>query len=50
LGRTRCPIGFRPFQILFAIVSLTMTTLPGDAASAGSKLRPATIGTRIVAK
>ncbi|PYR75860.1 MAG: hypothetical protein DMF86_14185 [Acidobacteria bacterium] len=33
-----------------ASVSLTMTTLPGDAASAGSKLRPATIGTPIVSK
>ena len=49
-GRSRCPIGSRPFHSRLASVSLTMTTRPPEEVSRASKPRPATIGIRIVVK
>ena len=49
-GRMRCPIGSRPFHNRLASVSFTTTTRPPDVVSVESKLRPDTIGIRIVWK
>ena len=49
-GRSRWPMGFCPFQNVLTSDSLTMTTIPDEAASLRWNERPCTIGTPIVSK